>query len=323
MKTCYLTGATGCVGHNLAEELVKDGWDVIALHRKTSDLSRLKDLRIRFQEVDLYDRESVRSSINPNADAIFHCAGNTSHWPKEEPQQWKDNVLTTRNLVQAALEKNTRRFIFTSTGATNIYKIFDKKTVEKYEEGYIRTKRLSEIEVEQGIARGLDAVILKPGIVVGAYDYNSYSQIFKMLNSRGPKIIFPGRTEFCHARSVARGHILAFEKGRKGDIYELGGHITTWLEFSQKICECLKVSPPQKVTPFPVLDVLSYAMLWSSDIFNFRPPLTPPLVGLMKLLTEEDPKQKEKTRMELGYSSSSLEVMIQDCYQWMVKDKLL
>lgn len=321
MKTCYLTGATGCVGHNLAEELVKDGWDVVALHRKSSDLSRLKDLKLHFQEANLFDIDSVRSAINSNADAIFHCAGNTSHWPREEPQQWKDNVLTTRNLVQAAIEKNTRRFIFTSTGATNDYQTFDEKAAEKISEGYIRTKRLGEIEVQKGMTQGLDAVILKPGIVVGAYDYNSYSQIIKMLKSKGPKIIFPGGAVFCHARSVAQGHIQGFEKGRKGESYELGGPFATWLQFCQRVCGFLNVSPPRSATPYSIMEILSYLMLWSSYIFNFKPPLTPGLVGLMKVSVDADPLEVAKSRDELGYESSSLDAMIEDCYQWMLKEK--
>jgi dihydroflavonol-4-reductase len=323
MKTCYLTGATGCVGRNLAAELLNDGWDVIVLHRKSSDLSRLKECKVRFQEVDLFDPDSVRKSIAPNADAIFHCAGNTSHWAKEEPQQWKDNVLTTRHLVQAALVNKTKRFIFTSTGATNPYQNTDEETAKSISEGYIRTKRLAEIEIAKGMRQGLDAVFVKPGIVVGAYDYNSYSQILKMLKHGPMRIIFPGGAVFCHARSVARGHIQAFEKGRTGESYELGGPFASWLEFAQKACGYMGIPKPQAATPFSVLYPLSYVMVVLSNIFNFKPPLTPSLVGLMKVSVSADPAQTKKAATELGYSSSSLDVMIEDCYRWMVKEKLL
>ncbi len=323
MKRCYLTGATGCVGRNLAEELIHDRWDVVVLHRKSSDLSRLDGLKVHFQEVDLFDLDSVTRSIQPNSDALFHCAGNTSHWEKEADQQWKDNVLATRYLVQAALKNKTKRFIFTSTGATNPYQNTDPVTAQKINEGYIRTKRLAELEVYNGIKQGLDAVIVKPGIVVGAYDYNSYSQIFKMLKNGPLRIIFPGGAVFCHAKSVARGHIQAFENGTSGESYELGGTYATWLEFAKRVCVFLKVPQPRATTPLAILYPLSYVMVFFSYIFNFKPPLTPGLLGLMKISVDADPLEKRKSAVELGYESSSLDVMIEDCCQWMVKEKML
>lgn len=324
MKTCYITGATGCVGHNLVEELLKDCWDIIALHRKSSDLSKLKDLKIRFQEVDLLDIDSVRMAIQPNADAIFHVAANTSHWVKDEPQQYKDNVIATRNLAIVALEKKAKRFLFTSTGATNHFQGEDESAAMKISESYVRTKRLAELEVYKVIKQGLDAVFLKPGIVVGAYDYQNYSQIFKMLKSKNPiKVVFPGNICFCHARSCARGHILAYEKGRSGESYEMGGPFATWLEFCQRICRIMGVPEPKHATPFFVLKPLAYFLHYLSMIFNFRPPITPGLIGLLEGQGDSSEAEKKKAYEELGYQSSSLDAMIEDCYQWMLKEKML
>lgn len=321
MKICYVTGATGCVGRNLIDELIIDNWDIVVLHRKSSDLSRLKECKVRFQEVDLFDLDCVCQSIAPKADAIFHVAGNTSHWDKEADQQWKDNVLTTRNLVQSALKNKTKRFIFTSTGATNPHQWTDERMTLKIKEGYIRTKRLAELEVFKGIENGLDAVIVKPIIVIGAYDINSYSQIFTMLKSNPIKIIFPGKIAFCHARSVAQAHIQAFKKGRTAESYVLGGTFTTWLDLAQRICKLLKVDLPQKSTSFPVLMAFSFGMLLTSMITNKKPALTPHLIRLLHDAADVTYYEKQKTHIELGYESSSLDVMIKDCYDWMVKEK--
>ncbi len=321
MKICYITGATGCVGRNLVDELLLDNWDVVVLHRKSSDLSRLKGCSVRFQEVDLFDLNSVQKSILPNVDAIFHVAGNTSHWAKEADQQWKDNVLTTRNLVQAALENKTKRFIFTSTGATNPHQWTDERMALKIKEGYIRTKRLAELEIFKGIEKGLDAVIVKPIIVIGAYDINSYSQIFTMLKSSPVRIIFPGKIAFCHAKSVARAHIQAFEKGRTAESYVLGGTFTTWLDLAQRICKLVNVPQPQKATSDILLMTLSSAMVLASWIFNKKPALTPHLISLLHDTADVTYYEKRKAQFDLGYESSSLDVMVEDCYNWMVKEK--
>jgi dihydroflavonol-4-reductase len=138
MKKCaYVTGATGCVGRNLVDALLNEQWEVIGAHRKTSNVSRLKGLDVRLVEVDLHDPASVLASVPDGVDAIFHVAGNTSYWNVEAEEQWKDNVLATRNLVQAALAKKVKRFIFTSTGATNNFQ-GDEKFCDRGREGHRR-----------------------------------------------------------------------------------------------------------------------------------------------------------------------------------------
>ncbi len=75
----YLTGGTGCVGRNLLDELLKNNWEVIVLHRRSSDLSKLDGCDVEFREVDLHWGHSVVKAISEPADALFHTAGNVSY----------------------------------------------------------------------------------------------------------------------------------------------------------------------------------------------------------------------------------------------------
>ena len=168
-----VTGATGCVGRNLVDELLKDNWEVMVLHRKSSNVNRLKGLAIKLIEVDLHDFDSVINAIPEGFDAIFHAAGNVSHWPLEADIQYKDNVIATRNLVKVAELRKVKRFIFTSTGATFLHAHKSVAEANKINCDYIRTKLLSEFEVNDGIARGLDAVIIRPCIIMGKYDFSN------------------------------------------------------------------------------------------------------------------------------------------------------
>jgi dihydroflavonol-4-reductase len=322
MKIAYVTGATGCVGRNLIDELLKDEWQVVVLHRKSSDLSRLDNTPVRFKEVDFYDPESVRLAIPRGIDAIFHVAGNTSHWRGEAAEQWKSNVLVTRHLIRAALEMKVKRFVFTSTGATNPYQHTDERFAKKIRNGYIRTKRLAELEVYKGIAYGLDAVILKPIIVIGPYDYNSYAQIFTYLKASPVRFAFPGNIAFCHASDVARAHILAFEKGRNGEQYVLGGTYTSWQDTFQKICSIVDVSG-LFVMPKWALSAIACTMNFVAIFTRKKPALTPDLVALLGDTCDVTLYDRMKARNELGYESRSLDVMVRDCWHWLKKEKLL
>jgi dihydroflavonol-4-reductase len=131
MKTAYLTGATGCIGRNLVNELQKDGWNIIVLHRKSSDLSKLDGCNVSFQEVDITDIDSVRKALSKPADVLFHLAANLSTYWGDADIQWKENVLATRNLTTVAMERGIGRFIFTSTGATLGSQWMDENVVQK------------------------------------------------------------------------------------------------------------------------------------------------------------------------------------------------
>ena len=318
MKRAVITGATGCVGRNLVDVLLEDGWEITALHRKTSDIGRLKGLGVTLKETDLHDLESVRESVPVGTDAIFHVAANVSHWAAEAEIQWKDNVLATRNLVKVALENGVKRFIFTSTGATlGLQGADEKYTNATTKNGYIRTKRLSELEIFKGIESGLDAVILQPIIVMGRYDYNNYSQIFKDLKTGKLTGAFPGRIAFCHARDVAKAHLSAFERGRCGENYVLGGEYTTWLDAFQRIAKVIGANQPKKELSKGLLLVVSYIMSFISFFTRKAPILTPDLIDLLRDAPDVSFVDKRKAKETLGYESASLDEMIADCYDWL------
>jgi len=324
MKKAYVTGATGCIGRNLIDQLLLDKWKVIIAHRKTSDLSRLYGCDVTFKEVDLYDLESTIKSIPNKTNAIFHVAGNTSYWKANKEIQRKDNVLVTHNLVKAAIEKKVKRFIFTSTGATDPWNATTKEEAELIDSSYIRTKRLAELEVYDGIKQGLDAVIVKPIIVMGKYDYNSYQQIFEGIKSGKIRRAFPGTFVFCHATDVANGHIQAYKHGRKGESYLFGGPHVTWVELFNKISLLCGARPITKAYPKWLLYCVATILEKISYFTRKKPMMTPEVVYLLtmklknKLDVELAATEELKTFTELGNKSASIDAKVQEAYKWLV-----
>ncbi|MEJ2630999.1 MAG: NAD-dependent epimerase/dehydratase family protein [Acidihalobacter sp.] len=319
VKHAYVTGATGCVGRNLVDVLQQAGWSITVLHRPSSDLSRLDGCDVAFQPVDLHSLESVRNAIPEGVDAIFHPAGNVSHWSAHADEQWKDNVLATRNLVEAALEKRVGRFIFTSTGAVMLYGEVDEATAKNIKQGYIRTKRLSELEVLKGVERGLDAVITRPIIVVGKYDYNNYARIFRMIKYDRLRIAMPGKIAFCHADDVARAHLSAYEKGRCGERYMLAGPYASWRDFFQEAARCMGMDVKIRAVPKPLFALMANAQEFIARFTHKEPELTSDVVFLLQEVPESFFDAQRLSEQELGYRSASLPAMIKDCYDWLAE----
>ena len=318
-----VTGATGCVGRNLVDELLKDDWEVLVLHRKSSNINRLKGLPIKLIEVDLHEWDSVLKAIPEGVDAIFHAAGNVSHWPLEADIQFKDNVIATRNLVKAAEVKKVKRFIFTSTGATFVHAHKSVDEANKIKCDYIRTKLLSEFEVNEGIARGLDAIIIRPCIIMGKYDFSNYSQIFQRLFYGKFLVVLPGTIWFNHAKDVARAHIKAFQKGRTGQAYFLGGNKTDWYDVYCRAAKIMAVKPPLFKTPLWLLQIIAYFMLGFSYISKIKPPLTPQLINLLLPVIHIPEHEFQKTQNELEYQPASLEQILSDCFHWMQEEGMI
>lgn len=317
MKIAYITGATGCIGRNLIDQLVD--WDVTVLHRKTSDLSRLKGCNVKTLEVDLYDLSDLENKLQ-RADVLFHVAANVSHWKQDREQQWKDNVLATRNLVTTALNKGIERFIFTSTGATLGYSHTDEYLANQIKNNYISTKRLAELEIYQGVKKGLDAVILNPIICVGKYDLNNYSQIFQAVKTKKFNFVFPGSINFCSAEDIASAHVAAYFHGVIGEHYVPYGTYTTWLDFYQRIAALTKSNSSLKVISQKQLYVVALFLESVSKLTGKRPLLTTDLVKLLSYAPDVTFSEKFKIDTDLRYQTKSLDEMILDCYNWMKKE---
>lgn len=324
----FVTGATGFLGTHLVQELAADGWDIYAFHRATSDLSDLRSIPgLRYCVGDVRDRESVRRAVPAGVDAVFHAAGSVGFLrPEDEKDQYDINVLGARHVVEAALEKHAGRFIYTSTVLTYDFSRGQRITEESPANtssrcAYLHSKYLAELEVEKGGQAGLDVVFLHPSAILGAYDKSTWSKVFREVH-RGLRIPAapPGAASFCHMRKVAQAHLSAFQRGRRGAHYLLGGADASMKELAAKVAEILHRTGPWGTVPgflFRLLGRLEYRL---AILLGKEPMVTP---AMADALCETVLCDSSRAIAELGYEPSSLDTMLRDCYEWMVSANLL
>lgn len=324
----FVTGSTGFLGVTLAQELVQDGWEVVALHRPTSDLKELKKLSlIRYAVGDITDADSVLAGMPERVDAVFHTAGSVGFFdPSEDARQHQINVVGTRNVVEAALKRKARRFIHTSTILTYDYsghQRLDESSPpndnSKY--SYISSKYQGDLEVVKGARKGLDTVILHPSVIFGAYDKTGWSQMFTEI-SRGLQVPLapPGGANVCHMREIARAHVSAFHKGRTGEHYMLGGPDKTFREMIDAVAAMLEKPGPRFTAPAWLFTSLCRLDNITARWFGRKPMAT---LTEAEILCETCVCSSEKAVRELDYHPAEFETMLEDCYLWMKREGLL
>jgi nucleoside-diphosphate-sugar epimerase len=324
-RGAFVTGGKGFLGLNLIGQLVDAGWNVVAFDREPSTAAHLESLGVAFVEGDVTDPVACERAMPERVDAVFHLASDTSHWKLGDERQTRVNVDGTRVVVVASLKRNIGRLIYTSSMAAYGFQPgrvteTSRSTALQSRINYFRTKRLAELEVHRGIGQGLDAVIVNPSNIIGPLDRSGWSRFFTLIDQGRLPGVPPGRASFCHVEEVARAHLSAYERGRRGHHYLLGGADATFLEVVRQIGELLGRKVPSRTTPAFLSRVMGRLSLWGSYITRNEPGLTPEKAAL---LSADLVCSFEKAERELGYRTVPLSTMLSDCHRWMLGEGLL
>lgn len=230
--TVLVTGANGFVGAAIVRALLAGGERVRAFVRPGSDRRNLAALDAEIAEGDITQPETLISAAR-GCRAIVHAAADYRLWVPDSAAMLATNVQGSLNVLDAALAANVDRIVYTSSVATlglnKDRSPADEETPVGLDDmigAYKRSKFLAEQAVSRRAAeRGLDVVIVNPSTPIGPGDIKPTPTgriILDAALGRIPAFVDTG-LNLVHVDDVARGHLLALEKGRTGERYILGG----------------------------------------------------------------------------------------------------
>ena len=327
LKTAFVTGATGFIGLNLIGELIRQNWNVIAYDLPSADLRYLNQYEVELVRGNLSDADLLCRAIPEGVDAVFHLAGNTSAWAKNNARQYVDNVDGTRNMVEAAISKKVRRFIFTSSISAYGYHphdCIDEQTVSNALScgmQYHKTKFLAENIIKDAVKNGLNVVILNPCNIIGPYDINNWTRQFIMPICNGRLMgVPPGKAMWCHVKDIVDAHISAVDNGEAGENYLLGGIDASFLDVVNEIERLLGKAETRRVQPAWLLKLLVGILFLKSKIDGREPLLTPEKYSRAVAHIHCD---FSKATAVLGFRTSLLSVMIKDALTWLKNQNIL
>jgi len=323
-----VTGATGFVGAAVARALLSAQWQVRGLARKGSDRGNLAGLDVEVHEGDLMDLKSLERAAQGCA-GLFHVAADYRLGAPDPSQLYRSNVEGTRNILNAARQTGVERIVYTSSVATLGISAdgtpgdeSTPSTLQNMIGHYKRSKYLAEEIVQQAAREGQSVVIVSPSTPVGPGDAKptpTGQLVLDAAAGRMPAYVDTG-LNIVHVDDVAAGHLLAYERGRAGERYILGGQDMSLREILEMIAALTGRKPPRLRLPYGVVLPIAYLAEGYARLAGKSGRITLEGVRMSRKLMFFS---SAKAARELGYTSRPPLQAFEDAIRWFRERGLL
>jgi dihydroflavonol-4-reductase len=316
-----VTGATGFVGAAVARVLLRAGWQVRALLRAGSDRRNLEALAVEPAVGDLSDAASLEQAL-AGCGALFHVAAEYRLWTADPASLYRSNVEGTRTLLEAARRAGLVRIVYTSSVATLGVRAdglpADEQTTAQLSDmigHYKRSKFLAEQWVLQAAGSGLPVIVVNPSTPVGPGDIKPTPTgrvVLDAANGRMPAYVDTG-LNIVHVDDVAEGHLLAFERGRIGERYILGGTDMTLRQILGTIAALVGRRPPRVRLPHSLVLPIAYLAEAFARMTHGDTRIT---VDAVRMARHHMFFSSAKAARELGYRWRPPQQALEDAVRW-------
>jgi len=317
-----VTGATGFIGGNLVKALVDSGYRTRVLLRPASNTRNIVGLDVEKAYGDLRDRSSLERALD-GCDGLFHVAAAYTFWAPDPKDVYETNVRGTENLLTAALAKGIQKVVYTSTESVigidgNGGLGTEELTADPRElAGDYRKSKYQAEQVALRLSRaGLPLVVVNPTAPVGPGDLKPTPTgqfIVDFLNGRMPAYVNTG-LNLVYVGDVARGHVLAMEKGHLGERYILGNRNLTFKEILGLLEKITGLKAPQRRIPVWFALGIAYLDEFVVAKARKRPPRIP--VAAVRSACTYRYFDCSKAIRELGLPQTPVEEALEKAVRW-------
>jgi dihydroflavonol-4-reductase len=317
-RVVCVVGGTGFLGYHLTRQLLEDGAHVRVLGLPSkSDHPLHGHPDVAMHVGDVRDPQAVRQAVSGCA-VVFNAAGIVAATARDIHAI---HVEAVRNILAAA--DSGARIVHTSSAVAvgptaNGIPLTEDSPFPAHAAGidYVHAKRTAEEEALAAVASGRDVVVVNPGYLVGPEDHGLSAMgrvCVRFWNGRLPAAP-PGGFNLVDVRDVARGHLLAAERGKAGRRYLLGGENRSLADFCALLAETARMRP--RLMP----RLPGWAMFGLAALAEGRARLT----GKVPFPSFQEARlnrlfwffRSDRAERELGYHARPLVESIADAYRW-------
>jgi len=323
-KINLVTGANGHLGNNIIRELLRNGKTVRASVRNINNKKPFAGLDIELVYADLLDKESLRK-IMKDVDTLYQVAAVFKHWSKNpEKEIIQANLDITRNILEVAAEFKVRKIVFVSSFAAISHEnppMNESAWNDDFSNDYYKSKIVSEkLAWELTKKLNLNLTTILPSAIVGPNNFDHLTTTmefyYKVLNN---KIPFDPNFSFnvVGVRDVAKGALLAAEKGRNGERYVLATEPSISTSKMFKIANTVEQTVKiKKIKSKGFMLFLAGMAEMISKIIGKEPLM---MKNQVELYYKADLRVDiSKARNELGYNPRNPEQAIKEAFEYLI-----
>ena len=330
--TLYLvTGATGFLGSTICRQLIERGDKVRAFVLPNDKAMKHIPKEVEIFEGDLCDINSLEKFFTvPNGmkTIVLHIASVVTVDPTYNQKVIDINVNGTKNIIDLCLShKECQKLVYcSSTGAIpELPKGEIIKEVNKFDETkvlgcYSQSKALATQAVLDAVKnKGLNACVVHPSGILGPEDFavgETTSVVIQIINGEMPMGI-AGSFNLCDVRDLAKGTILASEKGKVGECYILANEEVSFKDFSRMLEKESKCKKMKMFLPLGVANFIASVMEKQAKKKGTKPLMT---TFSVYNLARNNAFDSSKAKRELGYTTRSYEETVRDQVAWLKKE---
>lgn len=313
-----VTGASGFIGWHVSRLLLDRGWKLRLLAREPSAIRELDGAETR--RGDLRDAAAVERAVS-GCQAVFHVAADYRLWTGKPAEMYRTNVDGTRHVLEACRKYGVERVVYTSTvGCIGLPqgRLGDESSPVAWKDmrgHYKRSKFLAEQLALQEAARGLPVVIVNPTAPVGDHDWKPTPTgkiVLDYLRRRMPAYLDTG-LNVVDVRDVARGHLQAYEHGKAGERYILGGENLTLAGIFERLAFISGIPAPRVRIPYAIAYLFGCLSTGWACLTGHEPRV--PLEGV-RMARKKMWVSCDKARRSLGYDPAGAEVGLRRAVEW-------
>lgn len=322
-----VTGATGFVGAAVARAVKAAGYQVRVTARPGSDRHNIANLDAEIVYLDLADPSGFPAALS-GCRYLLHVAADYRLWVPDEAAMRKVNIDGSLALLRAAAGAGVERSVYTSSvaalGLTQDGRPADETTPIKPEHhvgAYKRSKYDAEQKV-RALAQEQDIVIVNPSTPVGPGDVKptpTGQMVLDAARGKMPAYVDTG-LNVVHVDDVAAGHLLALEKGRRGEAYILGGEDLMLRDLLALVAAQSGRKAPNIRLPVGPLMPIAWVMERIAERTGKTPLMTPDILQMAK---KKMFFSSRKAKEELGYAPRPAARAVEDALTWFRKEGML
>lgn len=315
-----VTGGTGLLGNNIVRRLLELGEQVRVLTRASSDERPLAGLDVE-RVIGDASNAAVLQNATAGMDAVIHSAGHVQIGWSQSKEHQAINVVGTRNVAVAARTSGARLVHVSTVNALGLGRLETPATEESFLPGaiecpYVVSKRAGEAAVQEEIERGLSAVLVYPGFLLGPWDWKPSSGKMLLEVASFAPLAPTGAFSVGDARDVANAILAAAKSPQLHGKFILAGHNLTYMETWKKFAsQAGKRGPRFRAGP-----INRWIGALAGDVWGRVTGREPNLnTAGMLMSCQQHCFSSAKAERELGYNIRPVEESIGDAWNWFVE----